>query len=72
VQPLTRGGAPFDPSNLQTLCRPCLGRVSRQTGPGLAVSVWHEDVVDLVAAIAARPTEQAERQRTKLRVAAAK
>ena len=29
IQPLSRGGAPYDPANLQALCTPCHSRKTR-------------------------------------------
>lgn len=48
VQPLTRGGAPFDPINVETLCRSCHGRRDAARADDADSITFHPDVLELV------------------------
>ena len=50
VVPLERGGEPWDPENLQTLCRTChIAKTSAERRPGRQSSPAVQRWVDLVA-----------------------
>lgn len=50
IQPLQRGGAEFDPANLQALCRPChFAKTRREHAERFpAASAWTKAVSDLM------------------------
>ena len=51
IQPLHKGGDPWDPANLQALCRRChieKTRAENRREPTAAESAWHDLVDDLM------------------------
>lgn len=52
VQPLDRGGDPWDPGNLQSLCRSChveKTRAENRREPTPAESAWRELVAEIMS-----------------------